>query len=50
MRQRDADVFDVAEMADSPMEASFGTGGGGRVESVAIPLEPAVAPVVFARV
>jgi hypothetical protein len=37
-------------MADSPMEASFGSGGDGGVESVAIPLEPAVAPIVFGRV
>jgi len=50
MRHRHYDVFDVEEMSDSPMEASFGTGRDGGIESVAIPLEPAVAPIVFGRV
>lgn len=50
VKHRQADVFEVGEIWGAPLEASFGSGGDGRIESVAIPLEPAVAPIVFGRV
>lgn len=50
VRHRQGDVFEVEEIWGAPLEASFGSGGDGRIESVAVPLEPAVAPIVFGRV
>jgi hypothetical protein len=49
MRHRHYDVFDVRDLDDCPIEASFRTGRDGSIDSVAIPLEPEVAPIVFVR-
>jgi CubicO group peptidase (beta-lactamase class C family) len=49
MRHRHYDVFGVRDFLASPVEVSFRTGSDGSIDSVVIPLEPEVAPIVFTR-